>query len=206
MVERSRACRLPPVVARCEHAPDGARRGRDTARTRPRAPASRRGSLARASCSATARAEEWARPTSVAVTALAVARQLSVALVEQPYRVAGPALARRPPARLDAAWTAVVAHLAAGPLHGAPLITGGRSSGARVACRTASATGAAGVLCLAFPLQPASRPGAAPRPSRLPELEAVECRCSSCRASATRSGCPPRPRGARSPASRATTP
>jgi len=73
-------------------------------------------------------------PDLVAVTALAVARQLSVALVEQPYRVAG----RRSPApapRLDAAWTAVVAHLAEGPLHGIPLVTGGRSSGARVACR-----------------------------------------------------------------------
>ena len=54
-----------------------------------------------------------------------------------------------------------------------PLVTGGRSSGARVACRTADATGAAGVLCLAFPLQPAAGAGRPPRPSRLPELEAV---------------------------------
>jgi hypothetical protein len=52
-----------------------------------------------------------------------------------------------------------------------PLVAGGRSSGARVACRTAEATGAVGVLCLAFPLQP---PGRAGRPSRLPELDAVD--------------------------------
>lgn len=94
---------------------------------------------------------------------------MSVALVEQPYRVAG----RRGPSparQLDAAWTAVMAHLAAGPFAGLPLIAGGRSSGARVACRTAAAVGAAGVLCLAFPLRP---PGRGDRPSRLPELEAV---------------------------------
>ena len=112
-------------------------------------------------------------PDLVAVTGIAVGRGVSVALVEQPYRVAG----RRSPApapRLDSAWTAVLAHLAGDALEGVTLVTGGRSSGGRVACRTAAATGAAGVLCLAFPLQPASRPGAAPRPSRLPELQAVE--------------------------------
>ena len=76
---------------------------------------------------------------------------VSVALVEQPYRVAG----RRSPPRapvLDAAWIAIVQQLRAGPLRDLPLITGGRSSGARVACRTAAATGATAVLCLAFPL------------------------------------------------------
>jgi predicted alpha/beta-hydrolase family hydrolase len=53
---------------------------------------------------------------------------------------------------LDAAWISICEQLAAGALRGLPLITGGRSSGARVACRTAAATGAVGVLCLAFPL------------------------------------------------------
>jgi predicted alpha/beta-hydrolase family hydrolase len=111
-------------------------------------------------------------PDLVAVTELALSRDVSVALVEQPYRVAG---RRSPPpaARLDAAWTAVLEHLLADGLGGLPLIAGGRSSGARVACRTAEATGAAAVLCLAFPLQPAGRAGAAARPSRLPELDAV---------------------------------
>jgi len=106
----------------------------------------------------------------VAVTAVARSEGVSVALVEQPYMVAG----RRSPAparQLDAAWTAVLDHLRASELSGFRLIVGGRSLGARVACRTVEATGAAGVLCLAFPLQPPRRGAAAP--SRLPELEAV---------------------------------
>jgi predicted alpha/beta-hydrolase family hydrolase len=92
----------------------------------------------------------------------------SVALVEQPYRVAG----RRSPApagQLDAAWVAVVAQLGGGALAGLPLVVGGRSSGARVACRTAAATGAAAVLCLAFPVHPPGRP----ERTRQPELDAV---------------------------------
>ena len=96
-----------------------------------------------------------------------------VVLVEQPYRVAG----RRSPPRapqLDAAWTAVVEALAGDELRGLPLITGGRSAGARVACRTAASTRAAGVLCLAFPLRPPRRSGGAPAPSREDELDAVE--------------------------------
>jgi predicted alpha/beta-hydrolase family hydrolase len=68
----------------------------------------------------------------------------------------------------------VLADLRAKELAGLPAVTGGRSSGARVACRTAAATGAAGVLCLAFPLQPARRRASGEQaPSRLPELEAV---------------------------------
>ena len=108
----------------------------------------------------------------VAVTGAALAECVSVALVEQPYRVAG----RRSPAparQLDAAWIAVVEQLLADELRGLPRGVGGRSSGARVACRTAAATGAIGVLCLAFPLQPLPRAGAAASPTRLPELDAV---------------------------------
>ena len=108
----------------------------------------------------------------VAATEAARFERVSVALVEQPYRVAG----RRssPAARtLDAAWTAVVDHLRDGEFGGLPLIVGGRSAGARVACRTAEATGASAVLCLAFPLQPPSRRSGTSSPSRLPELEAV---------------------------------
>jgi predicted alpha/beta-hydrolase family hydrolase len=98
----------------------------------------------------------------------AVAEGFSVALVEQPYRVAG----RRSPApaaQLDAAWIAVVAALRTGALRRVPMITGGRSSGARVACRTAETTGAIGVLCLAFPVHPPGRP----EKSRLDELAGV---------------------------------
>jgi hypothetical protein len=108
----------------------------------------------------------------VAVADAAVAAGVSVALVEQPYRVAG----RRSPApahQLDAAFAAVVAALRRKELRALPVVTGGRSSGARVACRTAAATGAAGVLCLAFPLRPPARAGREPPPSRLPELDGV---------------------------------
>jgi predicted alpha/beta-hydrolase family hydrolase len=108
----------------------------------------------------------------VAARDAALAQDVSVALVEQPYRVAG----RRSPAparQLDAAWLAVVESLRAGPFAGLPLVAGGRSSGARVACRTAAATAADGVLCLAFPLRPPARSGKPQGPSRLDELDAV---------------------------------
>lgn len=100
------------------------------------------------------------------------AARFKAALVEQPYRVAR----RRSPAparQLDAAWLAVISQLRDTELRGVPLVIGGRSSGARVACRTAAESRAAAVLCLAFPLHP---PGRAddPTKSRLPELEAVK--------------------------------
>jgi predicted alpha/beta-hydrolase family hydrolase len=111
-------------------------------------------------------------PDMVAATGVAASEGMSVALVEQPYRVAGRRSPPRAPA-LDTAWEAVVEHLRAGELAGLALVVGGRSSGARVACRTAEATGAAGVLCLAFPLQPPPRRTGTEAPSRLPELDAV---------------------------------
>ncbi len=92
-----------------------------------------------------------AAPDLLAAKRVALAAGVSVALVEQPYRVLG----RRSPPRapvLDTAWTSIVAQLRAGPLRDMAIVTGGRSSGARVACRTAAATDAAAVLCLAFPL------------------------------------------------------
>lgn len=110
-----------------------------------------------------------AAPDLVAVTDVALAERFSVALVEQPYRVAG----RRAPApanRLDEAWSAVVADLRARELRGLPVVVGGRSAGARVACRTAGSTGAVAVLCLAFPVHPPGRPEKA----RTDELDAVE--------------------------------
>jgi predicted alpha/beta-hydrolase family hydrolase len=93
-------------------------------------------------------------PDLTAVHDAAVAAGVRVALVTQPYRMAG----RRAPApavQLDEAWTAVVDHLRE---TGVPLICGGRSSGARVACRTAAQLKADGVLALAFPLHPPGRP------------------------------------------------
>ena len=97
---------------------------------------------------------------------------LAVALVEQPYRVAGRKAPPRAPV-LDTAWTAVVERLADAELRGLPLVLGGRSMGARVACRTAESLGAVAVLCLAFPLEPPARAGK-PRQNRQDELDAVK--------------------------------
>jgi uncharacterized protein len=95
----------------------------------------------------------------------------SVGLVEQPYRVAG---RRTQPsaAQLDVSWLAVIEQLRDGVLAQLPLVVGGRSAGARVACRTAAEAGAIAVLCLAFPLHPPGRAND-PSRSRLSELEAV---------------------------------
>ena len=88
----------------------------------------------------------------------------TVVRVTQPYRLRG---ARAPgsAARQDAAWLEIIEALRAG-FPGLPLVQGGRSNGARVACRTARAAGARAVLALAFPLHPPGRPGA----SRAAEL------------------------------------
>ncbi len=114
-------------------------------------------------------------PDLLLVRDACLARGVTVALVRQPYRVAG----RRAPApatQLDAAWVAVVVALrhAAAPfgrdrehLCGRKLVVGGRSSGARVACRTAAMVGADAVLALAFPLHPPGKPDR----SRAAELE-----------------------------------
>lgn len=98
-------------------------------------------------------------PDLLAVREAALAAGLRVVRVEQPWRVRGRRVAEAPP-RLDAAWTAVLATLEG------PLVVGGRSAGARVACRTAGATGAVAVLALAFPLHPPGRP----ERTRAPEL------------------------------------
>ena len=129
-------------------------------------------------------------PDLRAATEAALGERVSVALVEQPYRVAGRRSAA-PAHHLDTAWMAVVEHLLAGPAGGLPLIAGGRSSGARVACRTAQATGAAGVLCLAFPLHPPRRSPDAPLKTRLPELEAVTVPVLVVQGARDRFGIPP---------------
>ncbi|MGW2725562.1 alpha/beta hydrolase family protein [Streptomyces sp. NPDC001492] len=79
---------------------------------------------------------------------------VTVALVEQPWRVAGKKLAPAPKT-LDLGWRGIWPALA-GP--GLPVISGGRSAGARVACRTATELGARAVLALSFPLHPPGRP------------------------------------------------
>jgi predicted alpha/beta-hydrolase family hydrolase len=126
----------------------------------------------------------------VAAADVARTEGLSVALVEQPYRVAG----RRSPAparQLDAAWIAVLEHLADEELAGVPLIVGGRSLGARVACRTAETTGGVAVLCLAFPLQPPQRAGGKTSESRLTELDQVRVPMLVVQGEKDRFGIPP---------------
>jgi predicted alpha/beta-hydrolase family hydrolase len=121
---------------------------------------------------------------------LALGRGIAVALVEQPYRVAG----RRAPApawQLDVVWMAVVDGLRERWFHELPLVVGGRSSGARVACRTVGATRAAGVLCLAFPLRPPQGARPEPRPDRLPELDTVTVETLVVQGERDRFGIPP---------------
>ncbi|MGW5089124.1 alpha/beta hydrolase family protein [Streptomyces coelicoflavus] len=94
-----------------------------------------------------------ARDLTALATALP-AHGVSVALVEQPWRVAGKKLAPAPKT-LDTGWRGVWPALTA---PGPPVIPGGRSAGARVACRTAGVLGAHAVLALSFPLHPPGRP------------------------------------------------
>jgi len=98
-----------------------------------------------------------ASPDVLAVQEAALGLGAVVALVTQPYRVKG----QRAPGsaeRQDAAWAEVIAALRTSVGPGLRLIQGGRSNGARVACRTAQAVGARGVIALAFPLHPPGRP------------------------------------------------
>ncbi|BBA99978.1 hypothetical protein RVR_6833 [Actinacidiphila reveromycinica] len=90
----------------------------------------------------------------VALAAALPGREVTVALVEQPWRVAGKKIAPAP-RTLDSGWSALWPRLAA---PGLPVVAGGRSAGARVACRTARELGAAAVLALAFPLHPPGKP------------------------------------------------
>ncbi len=89
-----------------------------------------------------------------ALAAVLPGRGVSVALVEQPWRVAGRKVAPAPKT-LDVGWRGIWPAVVAA---GLPVISGGRSAGARVACRTAGELGAHAVLALSFPLHPPGRP------------------------------------------------
>ena len=104
----------------------------------------------------------------LAVTDEATRAGWRVIRVEQPWRVAGKRVAPAPP-RLDGVWQVVLDRLRDDGRLTGPLVLGGRSAGARVACRTAAELGAAGVLALAFPLYPPGRP----EKTRAAELVAV---------------------------------
>lgn len=134
-------------------------------------------------------------PDLLAATEVAHGLGYVVARVEQPYRVAG----RRAPApqkQLDANWIAIVEQLRDRVADGTPLVVGGRSMGARVACRTAGDLDAAGVLCLAFPLQPRPRKGT-DVPDRLHELDAVRAPTLVVQGTSDAFGMPPATRGRR---------
>ena len=105
-----------------------------------------------------------AAPDLLALAEELPGRGVSVWLVEQPWRVAGRRVAPAP-AVLDDAWCQAVADLPAD----VPVVSGGRSAGARVACRTAETIAPAGVVALAFPLHPPGRP----ERSRITELDAL---------------------------------
>lgn len=92
----------------------------------------------------------------LAVRDAAVGAGWAVVLVDQPWRVAGRRVGPAP-ASLDRAWLAVLAAVGESP-RSRPLVVGGRSAGARVACRTASGLGAVAVLAVSFPLHPPGRP------------------------------------------------
>lgn len=103
-------------------------------------------------------------PDLLAIRDLLAAHHIATVRVEQPYRVAGGRMETRT-AVLDTSFATVVDALRAG----APVFVGGRSTGARIGCRTAQALGAAGVVALAFPLRPKpARDGTVK--SRWPEL------------------------------------
>ena len=129
-------------------------------------------------------------PDLVAACHAANAVGVHVALVEQPYRVAG----RRAPApakQLDTAWLSVVEDLGERWFDGLPLVFGGRSSGARVACRTSVEGQAVAVLCLAFPVHPPGRP----EKTRLDELDGVKAPVLVVQGDSDPFGMPPRRRG-----------
>jgi predicted alpha/beta-hydrolase family hydrolase len=98
----------------------------------------------------------------VALAARLPRQDINVFLIEQPWRRAGKKVAPAPKV-LDEAWVATIGQLRIRT----PLVVGGRSAGARVACRTAAGLGASGVLALAFPLHPPGKP----EKSRVAELQ-----------------------------------
>lgn len=112
-------------------------------------------------------------PDLVVATEEANAAGITVAQVEMPYLVAG-RKSPQPAKQLDVCFTTVIGELQNDQLKGLPLLVGGRSMGARVACRTAGELDAVAVLCLAFPVRPPTRKGKPPKPGRMDELDAVK--------------------------------
>ncbi|MGB7981908.1 MAG: alpha/beta family hydrolase [Candidatus Nanopelagicales bacterium] len=109
-------------------------------------------------------------PDLVAIAAALPADGIEVVLIEAPWRVAGNRIGG-PRSTLDRAWIACLHDVRTRGIGVRRLVVGGRSAGARVACRTVGEVEPAALLLLAFPLYPARRPSlSGPPPSRLPEL------------------------------------
>ncbi len=121
----------------------------------------------------------------------AVAGGWAFVLVEQPWLVAGRRIAGPPPT-LDAAWLPMVAALLTGRGRlPRPLVVGGRSAGARVACRTAAELEPDAALLLSFPLHPPAHPtGCGPTSSSSPRRRHGSCRAART-PSVPRSRCAP---------------
>ena len=100
-------------------------------------------------------------PDLLALARVLPATGVSVLRFEQPWRTAGRRVAVAPPL-LDEAWLAGLTAVRAAVGAALPLVTGGRSAGARVACRLGEELGADAVLCLSFPLLPAGKPRRSP--------------------------------------------
>jgi predicted alpha/beta-hydrolase family hydrolase len=108
-------------------------------------------------------------PDLLAIRDAALEAHIAVALLTQPFRVKGKGAPPKPEPQ-DAAWRELVTGLRAQRrIAKLPLVIGGRSNGARVACRTAEDLGASAVIALAYPLHPPGKP----EKSRLDELEAT---------------------------------
>lgn len=129
----------------------------------------------------------------LAVRTAAGVAGIAVALITQSFRVAGRSTPPAPGPQ-DAAWLAALAGLTERPvLRPLPLLVGGRSNGARVACRTARACGAVGVVALAFPLHPPGKP----EQTRLPELAGAGVPVLVVQGDRDPFGMPPKGRGRR---------
>ena len=128
-------------------------------------------------------------PDLLAARDAARAIGVSVARVTQPYRVAG----RRgmpPHPTLEQPWLDVAAELAR-QFPEVPQVFGGRSAGARVACRTALAGDAVAVICLAYPVHPPGKP----EKTRMDELDGVRVPVLVVQGDRDAFGMPPRRRG-----------
>ncbi len=110
-------------------------------------------------------------PDLVAIAAELPQDGIDVVLIEQPWHVRGARIGGRPEI-LDTAWQACLKDLRGRGIGVRRLVVGGRSAGARVACRTADEVGPDALLLLAFPVHAVGR-ALTQGDGKLPELLAA---------------------------------